>query len=220
MKPKPFSRIYFPGLISLVFLPLMCIGYFAYKGRLERLAMLDVFWTSDNYYKPGYVYKDKAFDIHAYRKLKNIQIGSYHTDTSLLKKINDKVERLITTKDTVNGYCVVLTDKATYGDLVGLLDIFDRYKDNGIIALPYKDSIFIVHKIYKIYQGPMFECGLIRPSLPKPTLFENMIKSVLVFKKDVLLSAKSLLSFWPSLIALVLMIFFSLKIKKVNAVNN
>ncbi len=48
--PK-FHKLYFPGLISLVFLPVMCIYYLIDNGAFHRYRVMDVSWEKQGEFR-------------------------------------------------------------------------------------------------------------------------------------------------------------------------
>jgi hypothetical protein len=211
MKRKPFTRFYFPGLISLVFLPLMCIGYAAYIGKLDRWTMMDVAWSDDASIKDwnGNM-KTAKIDIKTFKKFSQLTLtGNNSHDSATITRLKILCAQLISSNNKTGGVTVTLTSKSTYDNLVNVLDAGFGF-DYKISFMPYRDKVF--------FYLPQSRSGIASPKENGPPFF--ICGNSYVFKPEPSLAdnARQYLSvitpFWPAFIAFILMIFFSIRGKR------
>jgi hypothetical protein len=207
-----FHKIYFPGLISVVCLLLMCIGYFAYEGRLEQLTALPVVWADEH----GTSHFLKT-DVNKFRKYDNeFLTGNKSHDSLVLADFEIKVRTLNSTTDTSKAYSITFSNHANYNEIVKTIDVcensgsndigFVLCKDKALIwkAAPYhppKNSITIDNA------GLLADDTIIIPP-PKPTEYDKVIIKLTEVCNEVVL-------FWPSIIVLLIMIGLSISRRRV-----
>lgn len=218
---KPlFYRIYFPGLISLIFLPLMCIGYFLYTGKLERLFLMDIVWANDAHIKHLSKVFGQEINIKTLRNFNDQSlIGDKKKDNLILLNLKKNIRKLETVADTVNGYSITFTNKTKYSEVVQTLDICKASDQNKINYAVYNDQVFIWRNS-KINEYDCLLCDDVVPyKSPPPTSYERFISEIEKFKTQYVKDGKSLLSLWPSMIFLIIMIALTIK-RKTNRLTN
>jgi len=204
MNRAKFHKLYFPGLISLVFLPLMCIGYFAYNSGFQKLTSIRISWSNkqslDKLLK-------KDFDITTYRKYTYIKLtGQIDLDNVEIKKAKSISTDLINNKDYVNGVDIFFDSKTTYSELIEILDFCDL-QNRKLTYVPYDDHVYMfgnkpfsldkpVHSSY----NDVIICGnAFLEHNHQASFFERLSTEIKSMLKD-------LRPFWPSMIILLIMI--------------
>ena len=147
MKMPKFHKLYFPGLISLVFLPLMCIWYFMSQDVFHKYGIMEVAWMpkSDlNKYVSSY---GKKFNVETFRKYERITLsGNLDKDDVSLNNLKRLLIQLSAKNDTLNGIKVSFGKHATYEELVNVLDIcYQKDKDDLFMIAPTGAELFIAY---------------------------------------------------------------------------
>jgi hypothetical protein len=207
--PK-FRRFYFPGLISLIFLPLFIIGYFMFNGTFNRFSAMKVVWTNDE--SVGEFLNCKQCNIKHFRKFDDeVLTGNEDSNKVLIARLEKKVHYLKSTTDTNTAYSITFSSKARYSDIVKVIDICEHCdaKDYGFIlyknkALIWKATSYAPNKVPTLDHIAAFGDDV----LPmEPTPYDKFVKKVTVF-------GKYFASYWPSALILVPMIWFGVVKRK------
>ena len=208
-RPK-FSRIYFPGLISLVFLPMMCIWYLVSVGKYNTLSGIKIAWGSDEFVN-DYLKSQKKSDINHVRKFDDfILTGDKSHDKLYLDDLPNRINKLAVASDTINGIRIALTAHTSYDEIVGAIDAYYQFPNDHLVFLPYQDKFFI----WRIgngnnpplqYKHPPFICGTVYLHQAKPDVPFFSIENI---KKSLTNITDFLAEFWPSVIAFILMLSF------------
>jgi len=202
LKPILSSQIYFPGLISLVILPLLCIGYFWKNGWLDQKTMLNVAYFNDAINKRIAERSDKPqFHPNSFRKYTEFVLtGSEKQNDITIREIIEGSKKLEVNKDTVNGYIIKFTNRTKYADVVKTFD----YCNRDSVGLIYGD------KVYFYWAKPwvpsknniLITEGDLMIRIPSSqSFFEKLNVDI---KKDI----DFLKPFWPCLIPLAGMMYF------------
>ena len=194
-------RIYSPGLISLIFLPLLCVGYLYKNGWFVQKTMLNV-----TYYNIAANLRVEKL-IHrlplkpdSFRQYKTIALtGSEKVNDLIFNDLIYKINELNTHEDTIHGYIIQFTDHTKYADVVKALDLWYSYSVGGMI---YGDKIYILWtKPYvpapAIDDGGLFHDDLLVAVKPSPTFPEILLEVI-----------SQLQPIWPCFIPFVGMIYF------------
>jgi hypothetical protein len=204
-----FKRFYFPGMISLICLPLLCIGYFAYTTGFKQLAAMDVVWLDDSFVSQFNF--DKMYAENKNPKL--IFTGDRKHNESLLSSLDARCKKLLKEKRYNEGAVVVFTNAAKYEDLVNVLDIGNGFNDR-ISCVPYSNKVFFllpkpfVQQPGKDSKMPMaWSCGTSDAMTYKPE--QSFMDKSSAFAAR----------FWPSITVFLMMIFFSIRSQRKLAVN-
>lgn len=216
-KRNLFTQLYFPGMISLLILPLACFVLFTFEGRFTKQSQLPVSWADEDYFSGSARGKHNRFDIEGFRKYKEITIGSLESGQSenVIATLPRQISDLIVKNDTVKGYKVIFTKQATYGNLVEVLNICFKYCDgrDQVFFVPYENKIYIGKTSRKIREDVSLvdlDNDMVYYK-PKRSFEQRVSTSTLAFKNALLETSESFRSFWPCLIILLLMAFFQLK---------
>ncbi len=141
-RPK-FQKLYFPGLISLVFLPLMCICYLISNNTFHKYQIMKIAWAPREMINKWISRPGKKVDIETFRKYKVLKItGDSKHDHKELSNLKVLLNELYLKNDTINGVNVSLGSHALYGEFVSVLDICFQDKDDNLSFDPIGSEIF------------------------------------------------------------------------------
>lgn len=197
---KSHKKIYYiPGLISLVFLPLLMLWHLNKEGAFQKYSAIEVYSF----------YLEPNIDIEEYASyfkdsiLKNNYIeikltGNEEEDIIKLRSAQLNIRELKQSEEKTKGLCIHFGDSSKYWELVKAIDIcnieeiktFSLFKNNLWIFNFKKDPTMITEREF-----PIFECGYNNDSPKVPEIS---------FKEKVLFH---LSRFYPLMIIFILMIF-------------
>jgi hypothetical protein len=209
-----FKRSYFPGMISLICLPLLCVGYFAHVTGFKQLAMMNVNWLNDTSIKSWNLNRKDKIDIKKFKNYPSFIInGDASNNEKVLNKLKYLCKEITRKKEFGKGVAINFTDESKYRDLVNIIDF--GYSLKEISFMLYKDKVFFtLVKPYKaesignLDNDMVFNCGT-RDSY-------SLISDFLLLMTN---KAKHYSKeFWPSITAFLLMIFFSIRSQRKLAV--
>ena len=136
--PK-FRRFYFPGLITLIFFPVIVVGYFLYEGIFSRLYVMRVYRIDDT---PA----GRSFGYNAlkYRKFKDeVLNGNDNHDAKVLEDFTNNLAAFKSSGDTTIGYSVSFTNKTRYDEMVGVWAIANQPGLGEVGAVLYKNKVMV-----------------------------------------------------------------------------
>ncbi|RYF12070.1 MAG: hypothetical protein EOO42_20570 [Flavobacteriales bacterium] len=218
MRTRPkFSKLYFPGLISLLLLPVICVIYISYS-LLPQYFITDIQWESSAGLQK---YRDNNREdftsisvdryIYQHRRFNKLTItGNAEKNKAVFEKAKSLIGQLISKKDTLNGVSIAFGTKANYADVVNAISICYenehpnfpfRLIDDQLLTYYYKPQIketvphIIIPNIIMCGTG-MYEYGVYSNS-------GNLYKSVKSLKENTGISA----SLWYVVFALWLFLF-------------
>jgi len=200
VKPKPkFTKLYFPGLISLACLPLLLITNALWTGKLDKPHGMEV----DNFSVENVLrlQKEKLFNLNfnllhkkAYQLL---EVNGSNTD-SVIAVLGSTAHKLNIKVDTNRLLKITFTSKAKYKDYVAVSDA-SYHLDTGLAVLNCRNDVFIWKATPNNYVvnniTPLFIDGIA----------ENEPLSAQEKWQVVLNNLKSLVPLWPSFLLLALM---------------
>lgn len=203
-----FNGLYFPGLISLVGLPLLLLSYIFYNGIFLKQTMLNVVWFDDNVIMlrnnrpiPSYSFGRFLTD----KKSQVINLTGDEKKNTMKIDVLGKLIRLIKkNRDLKTTYKVSFNEHTKYASMVYLLDLCQLNQDSGFIYIPYKNNIYLyyigISAETNNKKRTLMPCGgiinLKQQQVYPETILENGLNS---FTKDIL-------SIWLALIFLCLML--------------
>ena len=131
---------YVPGMISLIFIPLLCLVYFYRTDSFTVYGSLDYVLLDEKSffeYKVSSLRRYKKFDLN----------GSKSKEQKNLNELQLFLRNLVKEKDTINGAKVHFGSKTSYDVLVSVIDILnvEKVPTWG----PYKDDIYILGSLNK-----------------------------------------------------------------------
>src|SRR6266436_8650454 len=105
--PK-FRKIYFPGLISLVFLPVMCICFLISHNAFPKYQAMPTAWTTKEQLNKWIHPYDKKHNVDNFRKYELINLtGDLKNDATAQEKLKKLLVELPAKNDTINGIKVI-----------------------------------------------------------------------------------------------------------------
>jgi hypothetical protein len=162
--------IYRPGMISLVFIPLLCLWFFCKKDSFKVYGALDVDLVSDkenfDEYKIPTLRKYRVFNFN----------GSELTEKQKLKELKFFLRKLVIDKDTVIGIRTHFGLKTHFGVFVSVLDILNTEK--APTFAPYKDDIYILASSNKVKNSTehRMNCGTMDATRRNTIMLEELEK--------------------------------------------
>lgn len=217
-RPK-FHKLYFPGLISLVFLPVMCICYFLSNNTFHRYQALRIRWINNDELRNWMKQSHPAPDILTFRKYDELSMtgNAVHGDSEL-SKLKSLVTQMTSKKDTINGISVSFNNNTRYAEIVEVIDFCNQNEDPsfGFISINNKVMIFYLAPakyiepliLDHLFMDHLSISGLVIAPPKKPlNIFEQI-------KYGYIKILKYLSEFWPSVLIFMLMICFAIFKKK------
>ncbi|MBD1362780.1 hypothetical protein IDJ77_03065 [Mucilaginibacter sp. ZT4R22] len=207
MKKTIFSRIYFPGLISLVFLPLVVVYIYLHRLKTEAKWGIEIGWNNDTSIKDANKFKTQKLNILDYKNFPVVTInGNKENNNESLHQLAIACAKIVSNQNGKNGIVAELKDNASYGDLVDVLDVGLRFKDK-IDIIPYNDRVYFT-------TFPRKKAGAdVKETIPLFIICGNALWGE---RRDRIAQSKELFndtakSFWPALIPFSLMVFFAIR---------
>ena len=211
-RPK-FSKIYFPGLISLVFLPLMCIWYLVNNNSFQKYTAMQVIWLNNTGLREWekrqskFSNTPKMSNILTFRRYTELTLtGNTIQDISLLNKLTALLKEIAIKNDTINGISVTFGNHAKYNDVVNVLDVCNQNEDSQFVFMAINDKILMFHIApdTRRIEIPLVSFGndIIISKSKSPIISLEKINSGLRSLY------KILIDFWPSVLAFILMLSF------------
>ena len=198
------SKLYFPGLISLMFLPMLCIIYLLNDGSLQRNYRMELLTYDARNWKYWIGLSSEKNDIETYRKYTQVYFtGNPAYDAVEHVKLTDLLKRLNQTKDVINGISILYGPHAKYNELVSGID--DAYQSNNDLSvLLYHNKVLIWNYVpIKVSASMIPPCGGLH--------FTNQTSVPLDISEKIY---NELLDFWPSVLAFIAMLWFSFSKKR------
>ena len=154
-KSRNILKFYFPGLISLIFLPALCLWFISTNKTYQKLYALDVvFWSPDlkKLFPKTYINGS-----HPPRQYLEIELnGNEKDDLIRLDFAQIQIKDLVETNDPKKGVHFKFGSKARYWAFIQALDIFKI-----IPYVPYGNDIWVfnfvpekpISKTIRLYCG-------------------------------------------------------------------
>ena len=207
--PK-LHKLYFPGLISLVFLPVMCICYFVSNNTFHKYRVMDVTWADKQVMNKWLNGSGQRFDQETFRKYHILSLtGDPKHDTLELRTLKEQLAQLLMKNDTVNGIKISLGSHTQYGEYVSALDICFQDTDKYLSFNPMGYNIFISHlplhaallkeRRFLPPCGGIVFCGTTIKATNDEPLNDKIIKAYRIIGR-----------FWPSILMFIAMSFFTI----------
>ena len=184
---RHIRKFYFPGLISLIFLPALCLWFISTNKTYEKLYALDVvFWSPSLKIIFPESYRHGS---HPPRKYLEIDlIGNDKEDKVKLDFAQIQIRDLVATNDVKNGVHFQFGNKSKYWEFIRALDICKIANARTFVA--DGDNIWVFNHIPKKnnYKTIPFvhRCSLCNDVIyekPKPDI-ENEKRQLIVFFKE------------------------------------
>jgi hypothetical protein len=193
---KHNKKIYYSaGLISIIMLPILCVIYLKNNDAFVNYGSIKLeFWNG----------KDFEPEITKFLNSKKFTVvtltGNINSDKIKLNDAEQKIKRLIISKDSINGIKFHFEKKSEYWAFVKVLDILESEKARFYV--PYKNDIWFTNPRQPKKKIKTFVCGT--------PFFSNYIDkrdSKIEYQKIIDLAK----TYYLSIIAYFLMIFFTFR---------
>jgi hypothetical protein len=118
MNKKRKKIFYVPGMISLIFIPLLCLLYFYKTDAFAHYGVIDLTLSDEKSfleYKVSSLRKYKEFDFN----------GSKSNENKNLNELRFFLRKLVKELDTINGAKVHLGTKTHYDVFINVIDIIE-----------------------------------------------------------------------------------------------
>jgi hypothetical protein len=186
---------YTGGLISLILLPILCIGYFQNSKIFEEYYAFDVARYNDEWFKDNGFLKT---DLLLIRKFRIIELNGDDAKTKTqFDKVRYELKEIIAKSDTINGLIIRFSDNTKYSSFVKALEIC---RTEDLRSYLYYDDLYVFQTLPTknvAEDVPVFICGNTR------------YKTELKADKSLLQILNSNPRFWLILIALLFFSFLS-----------
>lgn len=144
-----FSKFYFPGMISLVCIPLLCIYLFFCK-KSQQLGRLEFITISKQELLESNKLRYPIYSIFTAKRIYSDLVfsGNQMHDDNVRKDLQLTIKQLITKKDTINGVIAELGTHSKYADLVNIVDLCHRPENHNIVFAFYNDRFYIKYMTF------------------------------------------------------------------------
>jgi hypothetical protein len=207
-RPK-FHKLYFPGLISLIFLPLMCICCFLSNNVFHKYRVMEIASMSkaelNKYVSSRHGIK---FDVETFRKYKVLTlIGNSKHDSRELSELKILLTELNIADDTVNGVKVALGSHTQYGEVVNALDIcFQTNNSDQLWFDLMGNQILIGHDAPPPPKGTKYLYNDVFLNNAVNAGGEQSFFSIEHIYSNFTFLIEKLIEFWPSVLIFILML--------------
>ena len=146
---------YVPGMISLIFLPILCVWYLNEHKNVERCIEVNYCHKYiPEYHKKNIWWLDTTIlsQTRLKRTYTTYKIDNQNTGSEILKRIENNSKELVCKNDTINGIHIILGDSCPYRCLTEIIDILKKY--NKTITTTEQNIAF--HKNMDLFSGIFF----------------------------------------------------------------
>lgn len=160
-KKKIIKRIYYPaGLISLIFLPLLCIWFINKNEPFKQYRIISATFVTNNKsldfaFVPAEITSKRDFTYFTLT-------GNEKEDQLKVKQARIKIRELVRSQDTTLGVCFRFNDLAKFWTFVKAIEICRT--ENAKLFVPYENDIWIYNlapKKQKVADEWVFGCNII-----------------------------------------------------------
>ncbi|MFI5163590.1 MAG: hypothetical protein ACHQHN_20105 [Sphingobacteriales bacterium] len=212
MRKSKFHKLYFPGLISLVGLPLICIWHLLNHQPFRRQNGMRVAWESAASLKEWTKFTHQKFDFRSFRKYKDLFLtGNKLHDAGEIRNLLGLITLLEKRTDTINGIRLSLQIHTRYEEIVNVLDICYQDESENITAMPYENKILIwYNSSHQHLATDDLDKGGIMITQVENRFLVVRPDSHVGFNVELTNCFNIIRSFWLSIIVFLLMIYFTL----------
>jgi hypothetical protein len=217
---KRSKIFYVPGMISLIFLPILCVWYLKEHKNIQRC--LEVTYArkydlNDNIpLKLDTSILSKSDEKRQYKIY--ILTGDLKSDS--IKELNYRLnaKQIIETKDTLNGIHVIFGDNINFNQYIKTLDFFYKnrkpynltktfYHYNTDFLL-FENHLWFSNKSYHKTKNTDWECQIQIIEIKHKTNFNNKFK-------DWIDNQRIILKLWPFFVIFIVFTIISLRYTKI-----
>ncbi|MCC8407537.1 hypothetical protein LJ707_01250 [Mucilaginibacter sp. UR6-1] len=160
-KPKHI-KIYHPGMISLIILPVLLVIYIYHDAIVTKYFLTEVVWRTRSIEATSHMYGSEFYrngNDTSYRQYKTVLVdGQEVKANAAMQQASVLIKQMIAKKDTVNGVRVKFGSKATYKNMVDVINLcflneqpnFDYYCVDDEVMAYYKVAQNSDHDIWAV----------------------------------------------------------------------
>jgi hypothetical protein len=154
---QPHRKIkYAPGMVSLILLPLLCLGWLYYNKAFERKSLIDIAFYSPEWNKS--LPKDLQFEFPPKRDFTVINLkGNDKNDKLNLQYAHILLNQWKSNKDTIQGINFHFGNKAKYWTFIGAINVLKAVDMGWYMA--YKNDLYATYPRGYFKQSPGSECA-------------------------------------------------------------
>jgi hypothetical protein len=136
-------RLYYTGgLISLILLPFLCIGYFQYIKVFNKIHTMEVNWTTEDSWKEFDSLNQVGFFLHPNIDFLEINLNENDKENKIkLDYAQLEIRRIIETKDTTKGVHFYFERNAKYWTVIRAFDVCNI--ENAHTYVPFKNHVWM-----------------------------------------------------------------------------
>ncbi|UOK42154.1 MULTISPECIES: hypothetical protein [Flavobacterium] len=152
MRKHSRKIFYSPGLISIILLPIMCILFLKSRDAFTQYGSITLAtWDGKIFYNEITTF------LNSKKFTKVTLTGDYDSDKIKLINSKKEIQRLISTKDSINGIQFHFDEKSKYWSYVKVVEILQD--ENAQFYVPYKNDIWFTNPKLPKKETKTFVCG-------------------------------------------------------------
>jgi hypothetical protein len=196
---KHNKKIYYSaGLISIILLPIFCLIYLKSIDAFTQYGSIDLYtWDGK---EDSIITKGLSKFLNSKKYTIVTLTGNINSDETKLNIAQKNIQKLISSKDTINGIRFHFDQKSQYWAFVKVLDILQV--ENAKFYVPYKNDIWFANPREPKKKIRRFVCGT-RSS----TIYIDKTESKIKWQEIFIVLKK----YYLPIITYILMIFFTFK---------
>ena len=196
---KHNKKIYYSaGLISIILLPIFCLIYLKSIDAFTQYGSIDLYtWDGK---EDSIITKGLSKFLNSKKYTIVTLTGNINSDERKLNIAQKNIQKLISSKDTINGIRFHFDQKSQYWAFVKVLDILQV--ENAKFYVPYKNDIWFANPREPKKKIRTFVCGT-RSS----TIYIDKTESKIKWQEIFIVLKK----YYLPIITYILMIFFTFK---------
>lgn len=196
---KHNKKIYYSaGLISIILLPIFCLIYLKSIDAFTQYGSIDLYtWDGK---EDSIITKGLSKFLNSKKYTIVTLTGNINSDETKLNIAQKNIQKLISSKDTINGIRFHFDQKSQYWAFVKVLDILQV--ENAKFYVPYKNDIWFTNPREPKKKIRTFVCGT-RSS----TIYIDKTESKIKWQEIIIVLKK----YYLPIITYILMIFFTFK---------
>lgn len=168
---------YIPGIFSIILLPILGIWYMNKYDYFTQLRSID--FTYMDFVETEQFNKELGYDVFitkeflTQRFFKEVTLNNDKNSKNTFKYIDQFVNDVVQTKDTINGLKIHFEKEATYNEFIKVLNIFNE-REAELYILD-NNTMYFLGRDYKLVEISDDEEGLPSPFIECGTIWANDI---------------------------------------------
>lgn len=167
---------YIPGIFSIILLPILGIWYMNKHNYFQKLsAHAFAYIDFAEIERMDKMYENVSFNNNEFarRIYKEVHLGNNKNSDKTFKYIDQFVNDVVQTKDTINGLKIHFEEEATYNEFIKVLNIFNE-REAELYILD-NNTMYFLGRDYKPVEISDDEEGLPSPFIECGTIWANDI---------------------------------------------